>query len=100
MIHALLAQVFTISPAELRLASIVTFLYAALLLTEGIGLLNSRSGGANTLTIVATSGLIPVELYEISRRVTTTKILVLLTNIVIVAYLVWEVRRSSQAVHR
>jgi len=38
-IHALLARVLLISPAQLRAASVGTFFYAALLLTEGTGLL-------------------------------------------------------------
>jgi uncharacterized membrane protein (DUF2068 family) len=98
MIHEALAQIMTISPAELKTASVVTFLYAALLLTEGVGLLLRKRWG-EYLTIVATSGLIPLELYEISRRVTTTRVGVLVINIIIVAYLIWEVRRSCDAVH-
>jgi uncharacterized membrane protein (DUF2068 family) len=98
LIHGLLGQVLAISPEELKAASVGTFLYAALLLTEGTGLLLRKRWG-EYLTIVATALLIPLELYEINRRVTAAKIVILAINIAIVAYLVWEVRRSSHAVH-
>jgi uncharacterized membrane protein (DUF2068 family) len=99
LIHGLLTRVLAISPEELKAASVGTFLYAALLLTEGVGLLLRRRW-AEYLTIVATSCLVPLELYEISLGVTVAKIWVLVINIVIVAYLVWEIRRSRHAVHR
>ncbi len=98
MIHEALTQLQAISPGELKTASVATFCYAALLLAEGTGLLLRKRWG-EYLTIVATSALIPLELYEIHRRMTTAKIAVLVINIVIVAYLVWEVRRSGHAVH-
>jgi uncharacterized membrane protein (DUF2068 family) len=98
LIHGLLAQVLAIKPEELKAASVGTFLYAALLLTEGTGLILRKRWG-EYLTIVATALLIPLELYEINLRVTTAKIVILAINIVIVAYLVWEVRRSGLAVH-
>jgi uncharacterized membrane protein (DUF2068 family) len=98
LIHGLLTQVLSISPAELKAASVGTFLYAVLLLTEGVGLV-LRKRWAEYLTIVATSLLIPLELYELHLRVTPAKIWVLAINIVIVAYLIWEVRRSGHAVH-
>jgi hypothetical protein len=43
--------------------------YAGLLLTEGLGLL-LRKRWAEYLTIITTAGLIPIELYEMSRRAT------------------------------
>jgi uncharacterized membrane protein (DUF2068 family) len=98
IIHGMLTRVFAISPAELKAASVGTFLYAALLLTEAVGLLLRKRWG-EYLTIVATAGLIPLELYEIVLHVTPVKILVLLVNAGIVAYLIWEVRRSAHAVH-
>jgi uncharacterized membrane protein (DUF2068 family) len=97
-IHGLLTRVLAISPAELKAASVGTFLYAALLLTEGIGLL-FRKPWAEYLTIIATSLLIPLELYELSLEVSVAKLWVLVVNIAIVAYLVWLVRRSRHAVH-
>ena len=93
IIHRILARVLTVTPAQLRAASAGTFVYAGLLLTEGLGLL-FRKRWAEYFTIITTAGLIPLEVYELSRRVSTAKVAVLIINVVIVAYLVRRVRKS------
>jgi len=95
LIHRLVAPLLSISPSELRVASVGTFVYAALLLTEGVGLL-LRKAWAEYFTIIVTAGLIPLELYEIFRHVTALKIGVLVVNVAIVWYLVWFVRRERR----
>ena len=70
--------------------------YAALLLTEGFGLL-LRQRWAEYLTVVATGLLVPLELYEIARRPTWTRLAVLAVNIVIVWYLLIRLRERSEA---
>jgi uncharacterized membrane protein (DUF2068 family) len=91
MIHSLLARVFSLRPGQLKAASIGTFIYAGLLLTEGVGLL-LRKWWAEYFTIVTTAGLIPLELYELARHVSLAKIAVLIVNVAIVIYLVRRVR--------
>jgi len=93
-IHRLLARLFAVTPAQLRAASVGTFVYAALLLTEGLGLL-LRKRWAEYFTIITTAGLIPLEVYEISRHVTLAKFLVLVVNVAIVIYLVAYVRAAK-----
>ena len=93
-IHRLLARLFAVSPKQLRAASVGTFVYASLLLTEGTGLL-LRKKWAEYFTIITTAGLIPLEVYEISRHVTAVKIVVLLINAAIVWYLVARIKRAS-----
>ena len=93
LIHGLLARVLSVTPGQLRAASAGTFVYAGLLLTEGLGLL-FRKRWAEYFTIVTTAGLIPIELYELSRRVTTAKVAVLFINVAIVAYLIRRVRKG------
>jgi uncharacterized membrane protein (DUF2068 family) len=93
LIHGLLARVLSVTPGQLRAASAGTFVYAGLLLTEGLGLL-FRKRWAEYFTIITTAGLIPIELYELSRRVTTAKVAVLVINVAIVAYLVRRVRKG------
>jgi uncharacterized membrane protein (DUF2068 family) len=93
LIHGLLSRVLSVTPAQLRAASAGTFVYAGLLLTEGLGLL-FRKRWAEYFTIITTAGLIPIELYELSRRVTTAKVAVLVINVAIVAYLVRRVRKG------
>ena len=67
---------------------------SALLLTEAVGLMRGKRW-AEYLTIVATSSLVPLEVYELSRRLTPTRLAALIVNLVIVAYLVVRVRRES-----
>jgi uncharacterized membrane protein (DUF2068 family) len=93
-IHAALARVLSVSPKQLKLTSAGTFVYAALLLTEGTGLLLRRRW-AEYFTIITTGGLIPLEVYEISRHLTAAKIVVLAFNVAIVVYLVAHIRRRA-----
>ena len=58
-IHRLLAHALLVTPAQLRAASVGTFIYSGLLLTEGIGLL-LRKRWAEYFTIITTAGLIPL----------------------------------------
>lgn len=98
MIHSLLTRVISVTPKQLAAASVGTFIYAALLLTEGTGLL-LRKRWAEYFTIITTAGLIPLEVYEIHRHLTAAKIVVLLVNIAIVIYLVarvWRTRRDGR----
>jgi len=73
-----------------------TFFYSALLLTEGTGLLLGKRW-AEYFTIIATSSFIPLEVYEIVKRVRAAKVVVLLLNIVVVAYLVIVLRRTRKS---
>jgi len=93
LIHRFLTRVLSVTPAQLRAASAGTFVYAGLLLTEGLGLL-FRKRWAEYFTIITTAGLIPIEVYELTRRVSTAKVAVLIINVAIVAYLVRRVRKG------
>ena len=95
-IHRLLSHVLAVTPAQLRAASVGTFVYAGLLLTEGIGLL-LRKRWAEYFTIVTTAGLIPLEIYEIFHRLTTAKIVILAINVAIVVYLIARVRQGRHS---
>jgi len=77
---------------KLRELSVGTFFYAALLLTEGTGLL-LRKRWAEYFTIFVTSSFIPLEVYELVRRASLAKGIVLLLNVAIVIYLAMNVRR-------
>src|SRR5580692_13176121 len=82
-IHRILSRLLSVTPAQLKAASAGTFVYAGLLLTEGTGLL-LRKRWAEYFTVITTAGLIPLEVYEITRRVTAAKIAVLIINVAIV----------------
>jgi len=51
---------------------------------------------AEYLTIVTTASLMPVELYELYARLTWPRGVVLVVNIVVVAYLVVELKRTKK----
>ena len=97
-IEKLLAKLGRIDERRLEESSVGTFFYAGLFLTEGIGLA-LRKRWAEYLTIVSTASLLPLEIYEITKHVTTVKIGLLLINIAVVVYLVKEVRRTRSAQH-
>lgn len=90
-VHGLLVKTLRVTPKQLKELSVGTFLYAGLFATEGFGLLLRRRW-AEYFTIVTTSGLIPLEVFEMARRFTATKLVVAIVNAVIVAYLVGRVR--------
>ncbi len=92
-IHRLLTRVLAVTPAQLKAASVGTFIYSGLLLTEGVGLL-LRKRWAEYFTIITTAGLIPLEIYEIVDHLTVAKIVILAVNVAIVVYLMVRVRRQ------
>ena len=94
LIHGVLTRLLSVSPNQLKAASAGTFVYAGLLLTEGIGLL-FRKHWAEYFTVITTAGLIPVEVYEMIRHITAVKTIVLAVNVGIVVYLVNRVRHRG-----
>ena len=85
----LLARVSGMSDKRLSVLGVVAFAYAALFLTEGIGLWLAQRW-AEFLTVIATASLVPVEVYEIVHRANSMKIAALITNLAMVAYLVYR----------
>jgi len=86
----LMTLAFHTTPArEVGLAA-TAFGYAVLMGTEAVALYLRRPW-ARWFTIIATSSLIPIEVYEISREVHVLRIVVLLVNIAVVIYL-WRRR--------
>jgi uncharacterized membrane protein (DUF2068 family) len=98
LLDTLIAFVIDVDERTLRLLSIGSFLYAMLFYTEGFGLFLDKLW-AEYLTIATTAGLVPFELFELSRRVTPLKIQVLVANVLIVAYLVWRVTWNPDQAH-
>jgi uncharacterized membrane protein (DUF2068 family) len=48
---------------------------------------------AEYFTIITTSSLLPIEIYELARRVSISRGLALLINLAVVGYLIFELRR-------
>jgi uncharacterized membrane protein (DUF2068 family) len=95
-IHRMLERLSIVSGRKLREYSVGTFFYSALLLTEGTGLMLQKHW-AEYFTIIMTGSFIPLEVYELIRRITVPKIIVLVVNAAIVVYLVIRVCRNRQA---
>ncbi len=91
MISNAIEKATNISPENMRKFGIVSFIYAGLFLTEGIGLWLMKRW-AEWFTVIITSSLVPVEVYEIFHRPTAIKILVLVINVAVVAYLLYRIR--------
>jgi uncharacterized membrane protein (DUF2068 family) len=68
--------------------------YAALFLTEGTGLL-FRKRWAEWLTIVVTSSLMPLGVYELIKQFTLVRLLVVLVNAAVVLFLIYRVRQKE-----
>ena len=96
-LHKLIARLGLMTDRQLQELSLGSFVYAAVQLTEGVGLWRGKAW-AEYLTVVATSSLIPLELYELSRHLTWPRVLVLAINVLVVGYLVWLLRTERRRV--
>jgi uncharacterized membrane protein (DUF2068 family) len=98
-LHGLMVKIFRVTPKQLKELSVGTFIYAGFFLAEGVGLL-LRKHWAEYFTIITTGAFIPLEIYELVRHFTTTKLVVTVINVLIVWYLVARVRSRSKRLSR
>jgi uncharacterized membrane protein (DUF2068 family) len=93
-----LEKAANLTPNRIKGLGLVSFIYAGLFLTEGIGLWLVKRW-AEWFTVIITSSLVPVEVYEIHRHPTPVKILVLMINVAVVGYLLYRIltERSARA---
>lgn len=91
-IDLLLAKLAILDDRRLKELSVGTFVYASIFLVEGVGLV-LRKRWAEYFTIITTSSLLPIEIYELTRRVSIGRSFALLINVAVVAYLIFELRR-------
>jgi uncharacterized membrane protein (DUF2068 family) len=93
-LHRIVVYLHHLHASEVRVAALFALGYGALELVEGTGLwLDQR--WAEYLTVIATSLLVPVELYELVRHPSVLKAGGLAVNVAIVVYLVHVLRRRS-----
>jgi uncharacterized membrane protein (DUF2068 family) len=93
VIHSVISRLTGLDRTRLRAVEAGTFFYAGLHLIEGIGLIRGRDW-AGYLVIVATSSLIPFEVYEISRKFSLLRVSFLVLNVSIVIYLIVTLRKE------
>jgi uncharacterized membrane protein (DUF2068 family) len=90
----LLEKVSKVDEHRLRELSVGTFTYSGIFLCEGVGL-SYGMRWAEWLTIATTALPMPLEAYEIFVHVTWPRVLVLIVNIVVVGYLIVELRNRK-----
>ncbi|MGB8580066.1 MAG: DUF2127 domain-containing protein [Candidatus Sulfotelmatobacter sp.] len=89
-----LQKVADLTPNKIKSLGAVSFIYAGLFLTEGIGLWLVKRWG-EWFSVIITSSLIPIEIYEIYRHPSAIKGLVLIINIAVVGYLIYRIRHEG-----
>lgn len=94
-LRLLIQKVSGLDREKVHALEVAALFYAALFMVEGIGLLLGKRW-AEYMTVIATSTLIPLELYEIYEHRTGTKVAVLIINVAIVIYLIWYIRKTGK----
>jgi uncharacterized membrane protein (DUF2068 family) len=97
--HRIITRLHNLAPHTLLIAGIAAIGYGTLELVEGVGLWLDQLW-AEYLTVIATSLLIPFELYELAIRPSLWKAGGILVNVVIVLYLARALRRRLTAKRR
>lgn len=91
-LHRLIAKLHHLRAGTVFVTGVAAIGYGILEVVEGVGLWLDRVW-AEYLTVVATSLLIPLEVYELVRHPSLLKAGGIVVNLAIVAYLAWNLRR-------
>ena len=83
------------TPRHFAALGVGAFAYASVFLAEGIGLWQGKKW-AEYLTIVVTASLLPLEIAAVYSRLTAVRVGTLLVNVLVIAYLVWELRARNR----
>ncbi|MHC5544231.1 DUF2127 domain-containing protein [Singulisphaera rosea] len=94
-IHTAIARLSGLDRQQLEAIGVGLIVYSLLYVAEGVGLFLKRRW-AEYLVTASTGFLIPFELYEVVRRPTLVRVVVILANVGIVAYLVARLRREHR----
>jgi uncharacterized membrane protein (DUF2068 family) len=81
-----LAMLTGLTPGKIRAIGAGAMVYAGVLVLEAWGL-HGRRVWAEWLTVIVTSSLIPLEIYELVKHATGGKVIALAVNVAIVIYL-------------
>ncbi|GAB04700.1 hypothetical protein GOAMR_20_02500 [Gordonia amarae NBRC 15530] len=87
----LIEKSFTLSSTAIVLIGCAIIVYASLQGIEAVGLWLIKRWG-EYFSVIVTSVFIPVEIYELTEKISVFKILVLLINLAAVVWLVWSKR--------
>ena len=95
-LNTALARLSGIDARHLEMIGAGTCLYGLLYVAQGVGLLLQRRWG-EYLVIITTGFLIPFEAYEVTRKLSFTRVAIVAVNVGIVAYLAARLRRERRA---
>jgi uncharacterized membrane protein (DUF2068 family) len=95
-VNLLLEKSALLNPHRLKEISIGIFLYAALDVIEGTGLVLEKVW-AEYFTLVLTGSFLPWEFYEIIRHVTVLKVIITILNLAVFVYLAIVVNEKVRA---
>jgi uncharacterized membrane protein (DUF2068 family) len=95
-VNIVLDKVALLNDHRLRMISTAIFSYATIDVVEGIGLLMEKTW-AEYLTIIVTASFLPWEMFEVVRHITWIKFALLVVNIAVVAYLIYDVRKRMRS---
>jgi uncharacterized membrane protein (DUF2068 family) len=95
-VQRLISLVTGLSPWRLEVLGIGASLYAALFTVEGVGLWRAKRW-AEYLTVVASLLFVPLEVFEVMRRVSPARLAALVINLAVAVYLIYRLRRSGAA---
>lgn len=90
-----LAKLSLLHQRTLDEVAVGSFVYAGLLLVEGVGLC-LRKRWAEYLTVAITASFLPFEFYELFRHLTLTRAVITFLNIAILWYLVIQLLASRR----
>jgi uncharacterized membrane protein (DUF2068 family) len=96
LLHRIVDYLHHLHASEIRVAALFALGYGALELVEGTGLWLDRLW-AEYLTVIATSLLLPFEIYELVHRPTVWKAGGIVVNVAIVVYLASLLRRRVRS---
>lgn len=86
-----IAEAFTLSETTLLWIAVGLIAYALIELIEAVGLWSMKRWG-EYFAVIATGAFLPLEIYELTEKVTTLRLLAVLINVIAVMWLLWSKR--------
>jgi uncharacterized membrane protein (DUF2068 family) len=86
-----IANAFALSSSTLQWIAVGLAAYALIELIEAVGLWLMKRWG-EYFAVIATSVFLPLEIYELTEKITAMRLIALLVNIVAVIWLLWSKR--------
>lgn len=95
VVRGLMDKAQLVDSHKLREAGTLSFLYAAVCVVEGTGLVMEK-GWAEYFTVILTAMGLPWESYELLERFSPYKVVLLAVNLVVLLYLLWVLKKKKQ----